>query len=274
MFCTNCGMQLDDNVIVCPNCGTQLGEAPQVQPQPMQQVQPQQQMTEQPVQPQPMQQAEQAQPQQQVQPQPMQQAPQQAQPMQQPQQMGNGQPMPVPTPMANNMQQQNYGGQQQNFNAQQQNYSAQQGPINIDPMRNVRFSPDEQGILTKGCKNVSICYLIFAIICSVFAVFFLIMSIACIAEIDYVGVADLIYSIACLLDFGAVAVIFFIKFAEYKKLEKSVVGDTSMIINKFKNYNVAPGIILSVLFFMLGLVPVLITENSINKPIKRMLSSL
>ena len=67
---------------------------------------------------------------------------------------------------------------------------------------------------------------------------------------------------------------FFIKFAEYRKYAKCVDGDTDVIISKFRSYNIAGGIVLSILFFWPAIVPVILTSTKINEPIKKMTAGL
>ena len=103
---------------------------------------------------------------------------------------------------------------------------------------------------------------------------FLVFSIVCISDAYYYGASNTLFSIAAFLDFTGVLIAFFIKFAQYRKCAKCVDNDTSIIINKFRNYNMAGGIVLSVFFFWPAILPVILTNVKINSPLKQMTAGL
>ena len=142
-------------------------------------------------------------------------------------------------------------------------------PVNPMPARRIIFTPEEQKVLKSGCNVVSYTYLGYAIFCSLCALMFLIFSIVCISDAYYYGPSNTIFSVAAFLDFAGVLIAFFIKFAEYRKYAKCVDGDTNVIISKFRGYNIAGGIVLSILFFWPAIVPVILTSTKINDPIKK-----
>ena len=153
----------------------------------------------------------------------------------------------------------------------QLNYTQPTGPM---PTRRIIFTPEEQKVLKSGCNVVSFTYLGYAIFCSLCALMFLLFSIACISDAYYYGASNTIFSVAGFLDFAGALIVFYIKFAEYRKYGKCVDGDTSIIINKFRNYNMVSGIVISVLFFWPAILPVIFTNVKINDPLKRMTAGL
>lgn len=158
----------------------------------------------------------------------------------------------------------------QSFQGQQNNTQL----VNPMPARRIIFTPEEQKVLKSGCNVVSYTYLGYAIFCSLCALIFLILSIVCISDAYYYGPSNTIFSVAAFIDFAGVLIAFFIKFAEYRKYAKCVDGDTNVIISKFRGYNIAGGIVLSILFFWPAIVPVILTSTKINEPIKKMTAGL
>ena len=79
-----------------------------------------------------------------------------------------------------------------------------------------------------------------------------------------------IFSVAAFLDFTGALIVFYIKFAEFRKYAKCVDGDTSIIINKFRGYSIVLGIVVSILFFWPAIIPVILTGSKISDPLKRM----
>ena len=160
---------------------------------------------------------------------------------------------------------------QQNVQGQPSGYTQ---PVNAMPRKNIRFTPEEQKTLKSGCNAVGFTYLGYAIFCSLCALFFLIASIACISDPYYYGASSTIFSVAAFLDFTGALIVFYIKFAEFRKYAKSVDGDTSIIINKFRGYSIALGIVVSILFFWPAIIPVILTGSKVGDPLKRMTAGL
>ena len=174
---------------------------------------------------------------------------------------------PIPPTFSHSTQQ----NTQQNFQGQQFNYSQPVSPV---PNRNIRFTPEEQKALKSGCNAVGFTYLGYAIFCSLCALIFLVFSIMCISDPYYYGASSTIFSVAGFLDFAGALIVFYIKFAEFRKYAKCVDGDTSIIINKFRGYSIALGIVVSILFFWPAIIPVILTSSKVSDPLKRMTAGL
>ncbi len=149
-------------------------------------------------------------------------------------------------------------------------------PTNPMPEKNIKFTPGEQKALKNGCNTVGFIYLGYAIFCSLCAIVFLILSIICFSRPYYYGPKKTLSCVAVFLDFTVVAIVFYIKFAEYRKYARCVDGDTSIIINKFRgySYHIAGTIVICVFFFVPAIIPVILTNTKISKTIKRMTAEL
>lgn len=99
--------------------------------------------------------------------------------------------------------------------------------------------------------------------------------IALIAILVDEGFSGAIMSLFTVIDFAVVMIVFYIKAAEYKKHSNNIAANnTGIFINKLSTFSMIPGIVLCILFFMPGLVPVILTEHMIAGPLRLMLEEL
>ena len=155
---------------------------------------------------------------------------------------------------------------------QGQQVQANQELVDIELPRDIKFTPDEQATLIKGCKTVAGWYLGFAITLSVLDFLFLIALIAILVD---EGFASAIMSVFVVIDFAVVLIVYYIKAAAFKKHADNIaVNNTGIFINKLSTFSMIPGIVLSILFFIPGLVPVILTEHMIAGPLRLMLEDL